>query len=248
MNKVFRYFTEKKNMKYHSQLIEATLLKRPISFLMEVVLQSKRRIMVRCPNLGPLTGCDILGTQLWFSAPSNGHCLPTLELVEVNGGHLVGINSEILKLLVVEAINTQAIPELINYNIKTHDLECQQDNILTLTLHRNLLEHCYVCLEHVIYTNEQLEALFPCNPKFIDLNLDYLMLRKRQGHRAILIYCVMHSDAKTLKFLTDNFYIAKVKQAIQQGVEILAYKASISTKEIKINNKISIGFQAIAKL
>jgi DNA-binding sugar fermentation-stimulating protein len=78
-------------MKYNSQLIEATLLRRPISFLMEVVLQSKRRIMVRCPNLGPLAGCDILGTQLWFSAPSGDHCLPTLELVEVNGGFWWGL-------------------------------------------------------------------------------------------------------------------------------------------------------------
>ncbi len=237
-------------MKYHSQLIEATLLKRPISFLMEVVLQSKRRIMIRCPNLGSLNGCDILGTQLWFSAPSNGHCLPTLELVEVNEGFLVGINPEILKELVAEAIHSGFIQELVNYKVIEHNLNYQQDSILNLTLQKDLLENCYVCLEHVIYVNEKLEALFPFNSNCIDANLDYLILRKKQGHRAVLIYCILHSGVKNLKFieLKDSFYVTKIKHAINQGIEVIAYKANISTQEIKINNKISIGFQAIAKL
>lgn len=238
-------------MKYHSQLIEATLLKRPISFLMEVVLQSKRRIMIRCPNLGPLNGCDILGTQLWFSAPSNGHCLPTLELVEVNGGFLVGVNHEILKELVTEAINAGSIQELANYKIMENNVNYQQDSIITMGLQKSLADHCYICLEHVIYTNEALEALFPFNSKCIDTNLDYLILRKKQGHRAILMYCVLHSGAKNLKFIElqdSSFYVTKIKHAINQGVEVIAYKANISTQDIRINNKIAIGFQAIAKL
>lgn len=236
-------------MKYHSQLIEATLLKRPISFLMEVVLQSKRRITLRCPNLGPLTGCDILGTQLWFSAPSGDHCLPTLELVEVNGGFLVGVNPEILKKLVMESIRLGHIEELSDYKVTEQESHYDQDTISVLMLEKDFLDQCYVCLEHVIYANEQQEGFFPVVNKLVDTNLEYLMLRKKQGYRAILLYCVLHSGAESLKFAEniDPTYDKKIELAIANGIEILAYKAKISTQEIELNNKILIASQVIAK-
>lgn len=229
-------------MKYHSQLIEATLLKRPINFLMEVILQSKRRIMLRCPNLGPMTGCDILGAQLWFSAPSGDHCLPTLELVEVNNGFLVGINPEILKKLVIESIRLGYIEELSDYKITEQDGHYDQDCITVLTLEKDFLDQCYICLEHVIYANEQQEALFPLINKSVDTNLDYLMLRKKQGYRAMLVYCILHSGAKTLKFAEkiNPTYSQKISHAINNGIEIVAYKATISVQEIELNTKIPI--------
>lgn len=239
-------------MKYYSQLIEATFLKRPISFLVEVVLQSKRRIMLRCPNLDPLNGCDILGTQLWFSAPHKDHFLPTLELFEVNGGFLVGINPEILLQLVMEAIRYRYIHELIDYKVVYQRTNYIQNPMPTLLLQKDFLEPCYLCLEHVINVNDQFAAVFPINTlgtRSLDANLEYLILRKKQGYRAILMYCVLHAGAKVLQF-PENIqaeYHAKIIKAINQGVEILAYKAKITTEEIELINKIPITIQAVAK-
>ena len=236
-------------MRYHSQLIEATLLKRPISFLMEVVLQSKRRIMLRCPNLGSLTGCDILGTQLWFSAPSGDHCLPTLELVEVNGGFLVGVNPEILKNLVIESVRLGYIKELSDYRVTEQDSHYDQNSIEVLVLEKDFLHQCYVCLEHVIYANEQYESLYPIVKRSIDANLEYLILRKKQGYRAILLYCVLHAGARSLKFAEniDPDYSKKISHAIANGIELLAYNATISTQEMELKNKIPIISSVIAK-
>lgn len=237
-------------MKHHSQLIEATLLKRPISFLMEVVLQSKKRIMLRCPNLGSLQGCDILGTQLWFSAPSNGHCLPTLELVEVNGGFLVGINPEILKDLFIDAITQGCIKELSDYQFLGKEPDCKLDDVQIFNLYNKTQGKSYVSLEHVINVNEQLEGIFPSNKQNVNSNLDYLVLKKQKGYRATLIFCILHSGAKNLKIIDkeNSLYIEKMRYALQQGVEVLAYKAKISTQEIKLNNKLPIHLQVIAKL
>lgn len=246
-------------MRYHSQLIEATLLKRPISFLVEVVLQSKRRIMLRCPNLGPLTGCDILGTQVWFSAPIGDHLLPTLELVEVNEGFLVGVNQEILNNLAVESINQEYIKELSGYKVAKKANSYDQDSIITLLLEKSFSKPCYVCLEPVIYANEKQEALFPNGNLFNEANLEYLTLKKTQGNRAILMYCVLHSGAKSL-ILQDDFnhlYTDQINNAIDKGIEILVYKAKISTQEITLNDKIplinnintknTIGFSSLNK-
>jgi len=237
-------------MKHHSQLIEATLLKRPISFLMEVVLQSKKRIMLRCPNLGHMYGCDILGTQAWFSAPSKGHCLPTLELLEVNGGELVGINPENLKDLFIEALQHKKIHELSNYTCKSIKNVGFSDPSSSINLHNTNQEQCYVCLQHIIYCNEKLEGIFNLNDFTTNTHLDYLILRKKQGHRAILVFCVLHTGSKNLKVLEshNSTYTNKFKNALEHGVEILAYKAAISTQEITLANKLPIQLQAIAKL
>lgn len=237
-------------MKYHSQLTEATLLKHPISFLMEVILPSKRRTMLRCPNLDPLVGCDILGTQVWFSAPYEDHCLPTVELVEVNGGFLVSINPEILKKLVIEAIQYGYITELANYKILNFDPKYELDSLLSLTLERNATEHCYVCLEHVIYANDHQEGMFPLLNKAAYRSLEYLTLRKQQGHRAILLYCVMHSGTKVLKFAdtVDPEYSKKINYARELGIEVIAYNAKISTQEIELIHKLPIASQADAKI
>lgn len=240
--KVIIIYAEKQGMKYHSQLTEATLLKRHISFLTEVVLQSKRRIMLRCPNLGSLLGCDILGTQLWFSAPYEDHCLPTLELVEVNDGYLVSINPEILKPLVIEAIKLGNIKELSNYKIINPDSRYEYDSLQFLMLEHPQTEQCYVYLEQVIHGTDQNEGLFPLAYKSADRSLEHLILRKQQGHRSVLLYCVVHSGIKTLKF-ADQFdpeYSKKVAHAVEQGVEILAYKAKITTKEIELISKLPI--------
>lgn len=237
-------------MKYHSQLTEATLLKRHISFLTEVVLQSKRRIMLRCPNLGPLVGCDILGTQLWFSAPYEDHCLPTLELVEVNGGFLVSVNPEILKPLAVEAIKQGYIKELSNYKVLNPDSRYEYESLAFLVLDHHCSQQCYVYLEHVIYGTDKHEGMFPLSYRSADRSLEHLILRKQQGHRAVLLYCVAHSGVKILKFADafDPEYGKKVAYAVEQGVEVLAYKAKISTKEIELINKLPIALPADAKI
>jgi sugar fermentation stimulation protein A len=199
--------------------------------------------MVRCPNLGPLAGCDILGTQLWFSAPSGDHCLPTLELVEVNGGFLVGINPEILKQLATEAIREGFIKELRDYRITEQDSHgYDQDAITVLMLEKDFMHQCYVCLEHVICVNDEKSSFVPVINKLVDPNLEYLILRKKQGYRAVLLYCVLHSGADNLKFdgNIDPEYGKKIAYAIDNGVEVIAYRANISTQEMLLNHPITI--------
>ena len=149
----------------------------------------------------------------------------------------------------MESIRCGYIQELSDYKVTEQESHYDQDAISVLVLEKDFLDQCYVCLEHVIYANEQQEGLFPLVNRLVDTNLEYLMLRKKQGYRAILLYCVLHSGVKTLKFAEniDPAYGKKIELAINNGVEILAYKAKISTQEIELNNKIAIVSQVIAK-
>ena len=91
-------------MKFNSQLIEATLLKRQYQFLVEIILNSKRKYMIRCPYLGNMAGLDILGSRIWFSKAVGHQSLDDWEIVEVDGGHLVCINPELVKPLIIEGM------------------------------------------------------------------------------------------------------------------------------------------------
>ena len=228
-------------MKFSSHLTEATLLKRPLKFLAEVVLPNRQKLMIRCPNLSEMLGCDILGTKLWFSNAIGYHCLPTWELVEVDGGHLVSINPELMKPLVIEAIKQGTIDELSDYNILHTGGGYDQFNSQFLLLEKNE-QQCYMGLEHVTLGDEQGKGYFPERVGGGIENLSALMQAKADGHRAILFYCVVHTGIDNIKPAVhiDQEYKANLQQAVSKGVEVLAYRTSITLQGIELSTPLNV--------
>ena len=240
-------------MKFNSHLNEGILLKRSLKFLAEVVLPCQQKIMIRCPNLGPMTGCDILGTKIYYSSPVGYHCLPTWELVEVDGGHLVCINSELIKSLVIEAISLGNIAELSGSKLlhtairldSNHEL-FQIDNLL---LEQNGRK-CYLGLEHVILGDERGEGFFP-NYSGQGINtLNNLIAAKQEGLRAVLLFCVLHTGIEYLKPAEHICaqYAKLLNLAVAQGVEVIAYRSIISLQDIEIAHQVPVVLSADAVL
>lgn len=228
-------------MKFSSHLTEAILLKRVLRFMGEVVLPNRQKIMVRCPNIGDLRGCDILGTKIWYSNAVGYHCLPTWELVEVDDGFLVCINPELMKPLIIEAIKKEIIKELIGYNILHAGGQYDQFRSQFLLLENNQ-QQCYMGIEQVILLGEHGVGLFPTSlGEGID-NLQALIQARNENHRAVLVYCVMHSGVNYIKPQAefDSAYYKLLQQAVQSGVEILAYRASISMEGIELTTQLPI--------
>lgn len=222
-------------MKFISYLTEATLLKRNLGFLAEIALQNKRRLMIRCPNLGQMVGCDILGTKIWYSNASGFNCLPTWELAEVDHGHLVCVNTEIIKSVFNEALKIGVIKELSGYK---HMQSLSSYEIIDgplIMLEKNDLP-CCVGVEHVTLADEKGNAFFP-DAKGVGLKmLDRLIDVKKDGCRAILFYAVMHTGASCVKpaLHIDMRYKEKLLQAKEAGIEIVAYKSVISLNSIEL--------------
>lgn len=230
-------------MRFSSSLTEATLLKRSIKFLAETVLSNGQKLMIRCPNLNPIIGCDILGTKLWYSTSIGYHCLPTWELVEVDGGHLVCINPELVKPLVVEGIKKGNIEELLGYNVLHAGNTYEQTNQQNLLLESGNRK-CYVCLEHVTLGNEQGEAFFPERRGMGTYNINRLIGLCKEGHKAVLFFCVLHSGVKNIKpaYHIDPEYGQLLQMAVESGVELLAYQASITMQGLELTTKLPILF------
>jgi sugar fermentation stimulation protein A len=230
-------------MRFSSNLTEATLLKRSIKFLAEIVLNNGQKLMIRCPNLNPMIGCDILGTKLWYSTAVGYHCLPTWEIVEVDGGHLVGINPEIIKPLVIEGIKKGIIEEFSSYNV-LHAGNTYEPNSQNWVLLEKENEKCYVCLEHVTLGNDHGEGFFPEIYGMGIKSINNLIKIHQDGRKAILFFCVMHTGVKNIKaaYHIDPNYEEALQKAVDAGVKLLAYKASITMQGVEFTTKIPILF------
>lgn len=226
-------------MKFNSYLTEATYLKRTLGFLTEVALKNKRTLIVRSPSLKSLPDCEILGTKVWFSAASGSNYLPTWEVAEVDFGHLVCVNPNHVKPTFSEAVRNNVIKELIGYRPFTG--VCAYETLKSpLIFLQKKNSSCFVGLDHIAECNEQGECKIDSKNNLSIELLEKLIKAKAEGHRAILCFCVFNTKARCIKMPSEPLpkYKQLIETALNNGIEVIAYKASISTEEISLSSAI----------
>jgi len=75
-------------------------------------------------------------------------------------------------------------------------------------------------------------------------HLRELMQMVREGHRAVLLYCVQHTGIETVEpaDAIDPLYGKTLREAIKNGVEVIAYRAEIKPElhRIVLNKKLVV--------
>lgn len=238
-------------MKFSTPLIRATLLRRYKRFLADVVLQSGEQVTVHTANTGAMTGCQAPGSTVWLSRsdnPRRKYAL-TWEIIEVDGaaGRIpVGINTMLSNKLVVEGIGNGVIDELQGYGqIKTEvKYGCENSRVDILLSGRSDdsagSECCYVEVKNVTLVQDG-RAFFPDTvSQRGSKHLRELTQVARQGQRAVIFYCVQRQDASMVMPADhiDPDYANWLRRAADGGVEVLAYQASVSAREITLTGKL----------
>ncbi|QBF82356.1 DNA/RNA nuclease SfsA [Shewanella maritima] len=221
-------------MNYSPALLEGKLIKRYKRFLADVRLADDSVITIHCPNTGSMKNCLFEGHRVWFSTSDNPkRKYPhTWELMESDQGHLIGINTGNANALAQEAIESGVITELQGYDELKREVKYGAENSrIDILLSSQEGLKCYIEVKSCTLLEGNTGYFPDAVTSRGQKHIRELVTMVQQGHRAVLLFVVQHSGISTVKPAAhiDAKYADLLKDAIEQGVEVLAYKVAMST-------------------
>ncbi|MCG9583880.1 DNA/RNA nuclease SfsA [Vibrio tubiashii] len=229
-------------MKFEPSLESATLIKRYKRFLADITLPDGSERTIHCANTGAMTGCATPGNKVWYSTSDNPkRKYPnSWELSETSQGHRICINTARANQLAVEAIEAGVISELQGYDqLQTEVKYGNENSRIDILLKSENQPKCYIEVKSVTLLDEDLQGqgYFPdAVTTRGQKHLRELTEMVHSGSRAVLLFTVLHSGIEKVApaLHIDAKYSQLLKYAQEQGVEVLCYKAELSSDEIKL--------------
>jgi len=231
-------------MHFEPKLKSATLIKRYKRFLADIKLPSGEIRTIHCANTGAMTGCAEPGNTVWYSTSNNlKRKYPnSWEMTQSTDGDLICINTIRANNLVVEAIRSNVISELLDYDyLKTEVKYGSENSRVDIYLESKEKKPCYVEVKSVTLLANNGQGYFPDTVTIRgQKHLRELTEVVNNGNRAILLFTVLHSGIEKVSVAhhIDANYSLLLKQARKVGVEILCYKAEISHRGVRLVNSI----------
>lgn len=224
-------------------LITGKLIKRYKRFLADIKLDTGETITAHCPNSGSMKGCAIEGADVWLSVSDNPKrkYAHTWELIQAPKT-LIGINTLLPNRLVKLAIEQDQIQELSGYDTVTAEVKTSEHTRLDLMLEKDSNEKCYVEIKNCTLVEDGV-AMFPdAVTTRGQKHLDELSHLVAKGHRGVIFYLIQRTDARVFKpaDAIDRAYGEKLRQAVQNGVEIITRDTSMDTRMIGIGNPVPV--------
>jgi sugar fermentation stimulation protein A len=222
-------------------LMGGTLIKRYKRFLADVRLDSGERVTAHCPNTGSMLGCAQPDRPVWVSFHDNPRrkLKYTWELIAMPDS-LVGVNTQVPNRLVAAAIGNGDIAELRDYDDLQREVNVGHRTRIDLMLAGSTKPHCYIEIKNCTLVEDG-RACFPDAVTARGLkHLHTLRQLVRDGHRAIIFYLIQRMDAIEFRPADriDSAYGEGLRQAVANGVELLAYDVAIDLQTIRINRRL----------
>ncbi|MGY5450686.1 DNA/RNA nuclease SfsA [Agarivorans sp. MS3-6] len=226
-------------MSFESPLQPATLVKRYKRFLADVILADGSETTIYCANTGAMTGCAEPGSTIWYSQSENPKRKYPLswELSQTPDGHTICVNTAKANQWVEQAITQNVIGELAGYASLRREVKYGSENSrIDFLLEDPQRTACYIEVKSCTLLHEG-NGYFPDAVSTRgQKHLRELIDMKQQGHRAVLLFAVLHSGINSVRAAAhvDPSYAQLLDLAKQQGVEVLAYKAKLNPKSCRL--------------
>lgn len=228
-------------MKFKTPLVHGTLIKRYKRFLADVILDDGSVVTAHCTNSGTMKSCLESGAEVYLTPVNDPkrRTKYTWEIIKING-KWVGINTAVPNILAFDAIKENQIPALSGYTTVQREVKFGDSRFDVFA--QNKSEKCFVEVKNVTL-KEGDYALFPDAVTTRGLkHLKTLMEVKALGMRAVMLYVVQRQDVKvfsTAKSI-DPAYASALKTAVDTGVEVMAWQASVSPYEISLEKQLPV--------
>jgi sugar fermentation stimulation protein len=214
-------------MLFHNPLRQAVLIKRYKRFLADVKLENGDIITVHCPNTGAMTGCAESGMRVWLSDSENPKrkYRYTWELVEDFAGHLICVNTHRANQIAGEALEHNLLAPLQGVqNLRAEQKYGYDNRRIDWFGVDSQQRHTFIEVKSVTLATHN-QGYFPDTVSKRALeHLRSLQDMVTDGHRALVLYTVLHSGIEQVSAADhiDPRYADACRTAREVGVEFYA--------------------------
>ena len=225
-------------MKFTSTLIKGKLIRRYKRFYVDIKVNNQI-ITAHCPNTGSMLGLLDKSNDVWVTKNNdpNRKLKYTLEIIKVNK-KLIGINTHRANRIVEHGLKNKLFKEFKSIKIIKPEFKFSNDTRFDFLCDKNIIE-----VKNVTLFRNNKDSEFPDSPTSRGTkHLKKLIDASKKGFKTYVLFLVQIENMKYFKIAKDidkdyyeNYLIAK-----KSGVQFLAYRCKIDTKQIKIDKKIKI--------
>ena len=229
-------------MNFENQLISGVLVKRYKRFFVDVKVKN-RIITAHCPNTGSMMGLLKEDNEVYISKSDNPKrkLEYTLEIIKVKK-NLVGVNTHFANKIVFHGLSNNLIKEVTNNDTIKPEVFFDKETRFDFLIEKNK-QKIFVEIKNVTLFRDKKIAEFPDSITSRGTkHLKTLIKAIKKGYKTYLLFLVQIQGVENFKIAKDidkeyykNYLLAK-----KAGVNFLAYRCKISSKEIRIEKKIKI--------
>lgn len=231
-------------MRFKSPLERGILIRRYKRFLADVTLADGTETTIHVPNPGAMLGLTEPGLTVWMSRsldPKRKLSL-TLEMIDLPGAGLVGVNTMNPNRIGEAAIAAEAIPELTGYPILRCEVRYDENSRIDILLQSDpdALQRpsVWVEIKNVHFSRVPSLAEFPdCRTERAVKHLKALERVVDAGGRAVMLFIVQRMDCAAFATADDidKAYGPALRQAASHGVEVLCYSCHLTPEAIQLD-------------
>ncbi len=225
-------------MKFTNSLIKGKLIRRYKRFFTDIEVNNKI-VTAHCPNTGSMQGLLNKGNIVWITKHNDPKrkLKFTLEMIKVNN-RIIGVNTHRANRIAEHALNNKLIKEFkLIKNIKA-EFKYSDDTRFDFLCDKKILEVKNVTLLRDGRTAEFPDAVTSRGSKHLKMLINSI----KKGYIPYVLFLTQIQNISEFKIAKDidaNYYNDYI-EAKKSGVNFIAYRCNLSSKEIKIEKQIKI--------
>ena len=225
-------------MKFTSTLIKGKLIKRYKRFFADIKVNNQI-ITAHCPNTGSMLGLLDQDNEVWVTKSDNPNrkLKYTLEIIKVKKS-LIGVNTHRANRIVEHGLKNKLINEFKKVKLIKPEFKFSKDTRFDFLCDKKIIE-----VKNVTLTRENKIAEFP--DAITSRGTKHLIklvdsIKKKYDPYVLFLTQIQGIEYFRIAKDIDYNYYENYLLAKKAGVNFLAYRCDLNSKEIKIEKKIKI--------
>ena len=225
-------------MKFTSTLIKGKLIKRYKRFFTDIKVNNQI-ITAHCPNTGSMMGLLDEGNEVWVTKNDdpNRKLKYTLEIIRVNKS-LIGVNTHRANRITEHGLKNKLFEEFKKIKLIKPEFKFSKNTRFDFLCDKKIIE-----VKNVTLTRENKIAEFP--DAITSRGTKHLIklvdsMKKKYDPYVLFLTQIQGIEYFRIAKDIDYTYYENYLLAKKAGVNFLAYRCELNSKEIKIEKKIKI--------